>query len=243
MMKSRSLCLGLAAAALPALSSASAQPRLPEPANERFVEVTGEASVSVTPDYARLTLGVTTTDKDANAAMAANARSVNSVIAAIKAQGAAAADIQTSSLSIYPQFSNPASGPSGAQTITGYVVSDMVTMTARNLSRLGALLDSAVNAGANAMYGIAYGENDPGALIDKVRPQAVADARRKAEIYAQAGGARIGRLMTLTEQSAPSPVPFARRASLQSASAVPTPIEAGEDKLTVTITAQFELTQ
>ena len=243
-MRARSLCLAAAAAVvLPALSSASAQPRLPEMTNERFIEVTGEASVSVTPDFARVTLGVTTTDKDANAAMAANAKAVSSVIAAIKAEGVAAADIQTSSLSISPQFSNRASPSSVAQTITGYVVSDMVTVTARDLARLGALLDRAVNAGANAMYGIAYGENNPHALIDKVRPLAVADAKRKAEIYAGAGGARIGRLMTLTEQSAPSPVQFARRAYVQSASAAATPIEAGEDKLTVTITAQFELTQ
>ena len=237
-----SLCLIAAVAGLPALSSAAAQPRLLELANERLVEVTGEASVSVTPDFARVTLGVTTTGRDANAAMAANAKSVSSVIAAIKAEGVAAADIQTSSLSVSPQLSNPASAGSGAQTITGYVVSDMVTVTARDLSRLGALLDRAVNAGANAMYGVAYGENNPSALIDQARPLAVADARRKAEIYAQAGGARIGRLMTLTEQSAPSPVRFAR-AYAQSAAAVATPIEPGEDRLTITITAQFELTQ
>ena len=92
------------------------------------------------------------------------------------------------------------------------------------------------------MYGVSYGENDPGALLDKARPLAVADARRKAEIYANAGGSKIGRLMSLTEQPGASPVRFAGRASIQSASA-PTPIEAGEDKLTVSITAQFELTQ
>ena len=196
----------------------------------------------MTPDFARATLGVTTAGKDANLAMAANAKAVNAVISTIKGEGVAAADIQTSSLSISPQFSNHASPTPGEQAITGYVVSDMVTVTARDLSRLGALLDSAVNAGANAMYGITYGENNPGALIDKVRPLAVADAKRKAEIYAGAGGAKIGRLMTLTEQSAASPVQFARRAYVQGAAAAPTPIEAGENRLTVTIIAQFELT-
>ena len=174
--------------------------------------------------------------------MAANAKSVNALIALIKEEGVAAADIQTSSLSISPQFPNAAQGSSAPQTIIGYVVSDMVTVTARDISRLGALLDKAVNAGANAMYGVSYGENDPGALLDKARPLAVADARRKAEIYANAGGSKIGRLMSLTEQPGAPPVRFAGRASIQSASA-PTPIEAGEDKLTVSVTAQFELTQ
>ncbi len=64
-----------------------------------------------------------------------------------------------------------------------------MTVTVRDISRLGSLLDKAVDAGANAIYGIGYGENNPSALLDKARPLAVADARRKAEIYASAGGA------------------------------------------------------
>ncbi|MGH6798612.1 MAG: SIMPL domain-containing protein, partial [Roseiarcus sp.] len=79
--------------------------------------------------------------------------------------------------------------------------------------------------------------------LDKARPLAVADARRKAEIYASAGGARIGRLMVLTEEAGRQPpVAFAARA-YASGAAAPPPIEAGEDKLTVTVTARFELTQ
>ena len=241
-MRSCSPCLIAVIAALPALSSAFAQPRILEMSSERFIEVGGEASVEVAPDLARLTLGVTSTGKDANAAMAANANAVNAVIAALKAQGVAAGDIQTSSLSISPQFSNPASPSAREQTITGYVVTDMVSLTARDLSRLGALLDGAVHAGANAVYGLTYGETNPGALIDRVRPLAVADARRKAEIYAAAGGAGVGRLMTLTEQNAPSPTQFRRSVYAPSAAAA-TPIEAGQERLTVTIIAQFELTQ
>ncbi len=116
-------------------------------------------------------------------------------------------------------------------------------MTVRDIPRLGALIDKAVDAGANAIYGVAYGENDPSALLDKARPLAVADAKRKAEIYARAGGAALGQLMELSEQIGVQPVQFARRAYVQTAAAAPTPIEAGEDKLTVTVTARFELTQ
>ena len=118
-----------------------------------------------------------------------------------------------------------------------------MTVVVRDIPRLGALIDKAVGAGANAIYGIAYGENDPGALLDKGRPLAVADARRKAEIYAKAGGAQIGRLMVLTEEAVPQPpVAFSVRAYAPGGAAA-TPIEAGEDKLRVTITARFELTQ
>jgi uncharacterized protein len=209
---------------------------------ERWVEVSGEASVDVAPDFARVTLGVTTTGKDAREAVAANAKAVNSLISLLKGEGVAAADIQTSTLSIAPQFSNTRSPSPTEQSITGYNVSDMVTVTVREISRLGSLIDKAVEVGANAMYGIAYGENDPSALLDKARPLAVADARRKAEIYASAGDAHVGRLMTLSEQRGAQPLPFARGAYVQSAAAAPTPIEAGENRLTISVTARFELT-
>jgi len=222
---------------------AAAQTRFLDISQDRWVEVTGEASVKAPPDFAMVTLGVTTTGKDAREAMSANASAVNALITAIKGEGVAAADIQTSELSITPTFSIPPQGSPKPPAIIGYNVSDRVTVTARDLSRLGGLIDKAVAAGANSTYGISFGENDPSALLDKARPLAVADAKRKAEIYANAGGARVGRLMELSEQAGGQPVPFARRAYAQSAGAAPTPIEAGEDRLTVTVTARFELTQ
>jgi uncharacterized protein len=209
---------------------------------DRWIEVSGEGSVSAAPDFARLTLGVTTTGKDARAAMAANAKSANALVALIKSEGVAPADIQTSGVSISPMSSNQPPAQASPPTITGYSVSDNVTVTVRDLSSLGALLDNAVAAGANTIYGISYGEDDPSALIDKARPLAVADARRKAEIYAVAGGAKIGRLMELTEEAGARPIAFAARAYAPAAAAS-TPIEAGEDKLTVTVRARFELTQ
>jgi uncharacterized protein len=119
---------------------------------ERLVEVTGEASVSTPPDFARVTLGVTTTGKDARETMAANAKAVNALVSAIKGEGVAPADIQTSSLSIAPMVSNPTLGSAAPPTITGYNANDAVTVTVRDLSRLGALIDKAVDAGANAIY-------------------------------------------------------------------------------------------
>jgi uncharacterized protein len=228
------------------LASASPAPaleRLIDISNDRWVEVSGEGSVSAAPDFARVTLGVTTTERNAGEAMAANAKAANALVSLIKAEGVAPADIQTSGLSISPMFAQSLPGQTTAPAIAGYSVSNNVTVVVRDIPRLGALLDKAVAAGANTMDGIGFGHNDPSALIDKARPLAVADARRKAEIYAAAGGARIGRLMVLTEETGPAPpVALAARIYAQGAAA-PTPIEAGADKLTVTITARFELTQ
>jgi uncharacterized protein YggE len=241
-MRPRSLLIVFALALTVLPTASPAQPRLIEYNADRYIEVTGEGTVNAAPEFARVTLGVTTTGKDAGEAMAANAKSANALVSLIKSEGVAPVDIRTSAISISPMFSQPSSGQSREPTITGYSVSNNVTVTVRDLARLGALIDKAVAAGANAIYGIAYGENDPGALLDKARPLAVADARRKAEIYASAGGAKIGRLMQLTEEVGPQP-PFAFAARAYApGGAAPTPIEAGEDNLRVIITARFELT-
>jgi uncharacterized protein len=232
-------------ALLPTLAGASPAPaleRLIDISNDRWVEVSGEGSVNAAPDFARVTLGVTSTGKNVGEAMATNAKAANALVSLIKSEGVAPADIQTSDLSISPMFSEAAPGQASAPTITGYSVSDNVTVTVRDIPRLGALLDKAVTAGANSIYGIGFGHNNASALLDKARPLAVADARRKAEIYASAGGGRIGRLMVLTEEAGRQP-PVAFSRAYAAGAAAPTPIEAGEDKLTVTITARFELTQ
>jgi len=236
------VCVLAACASLFGAAPAFAQSAPPANESGRIIDVVGEASVNVTPDYARLTLGVTTTGKDARDALAANARAVGSLIAVIKGEGVAPADIQTSDVSISPAFASPPQNAApSTRAITGYTVTNMVTVTARDLSRIGALIDKAVESAANVVYGVAYGENDPSALLDTVRPEAVADARRKAEIYAHAAGAKVGRVLSLTEATSAPPMPFATRVLAQGAAAQ-TPVEAGQDRLTITIGARFELT-
>ena len=229
-------------ATLVAVSPTQALERLIDISNDRWVEVSGQGSVSAAPDFAQATLGVTTTGKTAGEAMAANAKAANALVSLIKAEGVAPADVRTSDVSISPMFSEPSPGQTTPQTIIGYSVSNNVSVIVRDIPRLGPLLDKAVAAGANSIYGIGFGHNNPSALLDKARPLAVADARRKAEIYASAGGARIGRLMVLTEEAGRQP-PVAFSRAYAAGAAAPTPIEAGEDKLTVSVTARFELTQ
>lgn len=236
------LCLMALLSALAAVSPAHALERMLDISSDRWVEVSGEGSVSAAPDFARVTLGVTSTGKTAGEAMAANAKAANALASLIKAEGVAPADIQTSDVSISPMFSQSSPGQTTAPTITGYSVSNNVTVIVRDIPRLGALLDKAVAAGANSIYGVAFDHSNLSALLDKARPLAVADARRKAEIYGAAGGARVGRLMVLTEEAGSRP-PAAFSRAYAAAAPAPTPIEAGEDRLTVTVTARFELTQ
>jgi len=219
---------------------AALSPAMADEANNRWIEVAGEGSVSAAPDFARVTLGVASTGKTAGEAMVANAKAANALVSLIKAEGVAPADIQTSEMSISPMFSQPAHGQETAPTITGYSVTNNVAVTVREIPRLGALLDKAVTAGANSVYGVGFGHNDTSALLDKARPLAVEDARRKAEIFAGAAGAKIGRLMVLTEEAGRQP-PIAFSRAFAASAPAPTPIEAGEDKLTVTVTARFEL--
>jgi uncharacterized protein len=229
-------------ATLAATPPAQALERVIDISNDRWVEVTGEGSVSAAPDFARVTLGVTSTGKTAGDALAANAKAANTLAALIREQGIGGADIQTSNVSITPMYAQSSSSQASPPTISGYSVSNDVAVMVRDISRLGGLIDKATAAGANSIYGVSFGHNDASALLDKARPMAVADARRKAELYASAGGARLGRLMVLTEEANRQPAVAFARAYVSGAPA-PTPIAAGEDRLTVTVTARFELTQ
>ena len=111
-------------AALAAISPARALEHSNDSSNDRWVEVSGEGSVSAAPDFVQLTLGVTNTGKTAGEAMAANAKAANALVSLIKAEGVAPADIQTSEMSISPIFSQPSPGQQSAPTITGYSVSN-----------------------------------------------------------------------------------------------------------------------
>ena len=173
------LALIASLAALAVAPPTAALERLIDISNDHWVEVTGEGSVGAAPDFAHVTLGVTSTGKTAGEAMAANAKAANALVSLIKSEGVASADIQTSEVSISPMFSQASPGQQAAPTITGYSVSNNVAVTLRDIPRLGSLLDKAVAAGANSIYGVGFGHNDPSALLDKARPLAVADARRE----------------------------------------------------------------
>src|SRR6202051_3899941 len=139
----RGLVLITFLATLAAISPAQALEPVIDISNDRWVEVIGEGSVGAAPDFARVTVGVTSTGKNAGEAMAANAKAANALISLLKAEGVAPADIQTSDVSIFPTFAQSTPGQTTSPAITGYSVSNNVTVGVRDISRLGALLDKA----------------------------------------------------------------------------------------------------
>jgi len=215
---------------------AQAQPAQPTP--EARVIVIGEGSVSVAPDYARLSGGVTTRAKTVKEATDANSKLMNAVTAAILDAGIAEKDIQTSRFSIQPVYAQPQTQTE--PRLTGYSVSNQVSVTVRQLAKVGDVIDRVVAAGATDVGNIAFLIADPSKALDQAREAAVADARRKAELYARASGLTLGGVAWITEDSSytpPMPMAGLRAAAVKAA----VPIAEGEETLHARIVVGYEI--
>ncbi len=208
-------------------------PAQAQDASANLITVNGEATVSVRPDRASLHLGVASAGKTAQEASDANARDMTAVLAALKDAGIAEADIQTSRLSLQPQY-DP--NRAGKQRVVGFQANNQVTVTVRDVGKLAGLIDRAIGAGANEVSGIEFLVADPSKALDDARRNAVADAKRKAELYAQAAGVQLGRPVMIAEEGSPSPGPVMYRAAVPA-----TPIAVGEQTLRAAVTVSFQL--
>ncbi len=204
-------------------------------APQPMITVTGTGTVQAAPDLATLMIGVTTQAGTAAEALAANSASVEAVITRLTASGIEPRDMQTSNLSINPNWSGSDSSASG---ISGYVASNLLTVRIRKLDGLGAVLDASVADGANTLNGLSFGLAAPEPALNEARKAAVADARAKAELLVAAAGLKLGRIVTISENGAwTDPAPMFR----ESAAAVP--VAGGELGLTANVTVQFEMTE
>lgn len=216
-----------------ALLIAAAAP-LAARAADKLVTVTGEATVAVAPDAALIRVGVTSQGKTAREASQANAAKMTSVLAAIKDAGIADRDIQTAQLSLQPQYD---SSKPGTPHLLGFQVTNQVTVKIRDIGNLPGVLDRAIGAGANEMSGIEFVVSEQSKLLDQARGEAMADAYRKAEIYAHAAGAKVGHVEAIAEEgSAPPP------RAMAAFRAAATPVAPGEQTLHVAVTVSYELT-
>ncbi len=205
---------------------------LPALAAEKLVTVTGQGTIAVAPDSAMIRIGVTSQGKTAKEASDTNAKQMTAVMAAIKNSGIAERDIQTSRLSLQPQYENKG----GTTHLLGFRVTNQVTVTIHDIGRLPAILDRAIAAGANEMSGIEFVVSGQSKLLDQARDAAIADAHRKAALYAKAAGAKLGRVVAITEQGASAPP---RPLAAMRAGAVP--VAPGEQTLRATVTVSYEL--
>ena len=225
----------LAAAALAgALLTAPALAQVIPPA---AISVTGEATVSVPPDLAEIDGGVTSEAKTAREASEANNAAMGKVLQALKGAGIEEKDVQTARLSLQPQSAPNRSGPSA---IAGYRASNRVTIRVRDVTKVASVIDTLVGAGANEIGGINFVVSQASKLLDEARERAVADARRKAEIYAKAAGVTLGAPLSISEEGNSAPVPYRRMAAGMAVSA---PVAQGEETLQVTVSVSWAIKQ
>jgi uncharacterized protein len=219
------------------VSAIQAQAQQAQSPADGGVVVIGEGSVSVTPDYARIESGVTTRAKTVKEATDANSKLMAAITSALLESGIAQKDVQTSRFSVQPIYAPQE--PRTEPKFVGYSVSNHVRVNIRQISKVGEILDRLVTAGVTDVGNIVFLVSDPSKALDQGREAAIADARRKAEVYAQASGLRLGRVIWITEDSEFAP-PIAMRAPRASA-AMPVPIATGEDTLQVRVTVGFDI--
>jgi uncharacterized protein len=196
------------------------------------ISVTGEATVSVAPDLAQIDGGVTSDAKTARAASEANNAAMGKVLLALKGAGIDEKDYQTSRLSLQPQFAanyNPSDRASG---IVSFRASNRVTVKVHDVTKVANVIDMLVGAGANEIGGINFTVTQASKVLDEAREKAIADARRKAEIYARAAGVTLGDPISISEEGASVP---AFRGKMAAPMAASTPVAPGEETLSVTV--------
>ena len=210
----------------------------------RQLRVTGTGEVFAEPDMATVTLGVVSEAETAADALAQNSETMSEIIAALKAARIAARDLATSNFSIQPKFIYPdkTRGDQGEPRIVGYTVRNSLTVRIRELARTGEILDAMVSLGSNAISGVSFGLDDTGPVMERARGQAVADARARAELYADAAGVALGDILLITEPQSrgPGPAPYARTTSIQ-AEARPVPVEGGELTFSASLDVVWEI--
>ncbi|MDA9464234.1 SIMPL domain-containing protein [Bradyrhizobium sp. CCBAU 53415] len=200
------------------------------------VTVSGEATISAAPDLAHIDAGVANDAKTAKEASDANNAAMGKVLLALKGAGIAEKDYQTSRLSLQPQYGQNKS--SGASPVVGFRASNRVTVKIRDVTKVAGVIDALVNAGANDIGNISFEVTQASKLLDDAREQAVADARRKAEVYAKATGVTLGAPLSISEGGAPVPLFKARMAAPMAAPAAVAP---GEETLSVTVNVSWSI--
>lgn len=200
--------------------------------------VTGIGEVAAAPDMATVTLGVTSLAATAGEAMDETSARTAEILSALKAAGIAEQDLQTRDLSLNPNWSNRASSSGEAPAIDGFVATNTVIVRVREMETLGGVLDEVVQLGANTFRGLSFGLQDPQPVEDEARKAAVADAIRKAKLYARAAGVNLGPVVSITEQGDGAPRPVMMEAAR---AAGKVPVAEGEVQVSASVTIVFGL--
>lgn len=207
--------------------------------NVRTIIVTGVGEATMTPDMAYLTLGVEADGATASEALRKNSAQMEATIKTLRDAGVDKKDIQTSNLSVGARYDYSREGQ--APRLIGYQATNTVSVKLRELGKAGGVIDKAVASGSNRLDSISFGFADPKPLLNEARKSAVADARERANLYADAAGVKLGDVLQISDSftHAPGPVPVMARADFAKAEA--TPIAAGEQTIGASVTIIYAI--
>jgi uncharacterized protein YggE len=235
--------LALAIVAAPMVTGAPRSALAADPTpNEHVISVSGMGKVTVKPDVADVSLGVQNQRESAKAARDDAAQTMNAILAALKGLGIADEDIQTSMLSISPVYDYNSSSP----RITGYQVTNVVSVHVRDLSKVADVIDDSVAAGATTVNGVSFDVADRAAAENQARDAAVKDARAHADALATAAGVTITGVASISENAVNYPFPYygvadGAKDSAPGAPSMPTPIQPGTQDITITVTVAYSI--
>ena len=202
------------------------------------IVVGGTGRVAVEPDVADLQLGVSIARPTVNAARADAAAAMTSILAAVRAAGIADPDIRTTLVSVQPRYDYRDGKP---PVLTGYDLSNSVQVTVRDLAALGAVIDGSLGAGATSMDSLSFRLDDPTDAERAARLAAVAQARSRADVLAEAAGVSIVAVSDIVEGGGPGPgYPQPKAARMMLADSA-TPVQAGTTEVSVSVSVTFRL--
>jgi uncharacterized protein len=207
----------------------------PEDSATHTISVSASGKVTIVPDVARVTFGVTTTKPTVKAARTSAAASITKILGGVKALGVSDADIQTVGLNLYPQYAR------GSSTrIVGYTINEQLQVTIRDLDQAGDVVDTATARGATEVNGISFELADPAKAMNDARAAAVAAAQASAQAMATAGHVTLGRVVSISDANPVNPIVYgaARAAALDS---LVTPVQAGSQDVSVNVIVVFEI--
>ncbi|MCB9994348.1 MAG: SIMPL domain-containing protein [Hyphomicrobiaceae bacterium] len=202
------------------------------------MNLTGTGEVVAEPDMATMTSGLVTEAKTAREALDANNSAMLEIFKVLEAAGIDQRDIQTSNFSVQPEYAR--NNDSGVARITGYSVSNNVTVRVRDLENLGSMIDAFVSVGANQINDISFGTDDTTALYDEARRAAVTDALAKAQLYADAAHVTLGPIVSITESG--GPVPYVADMAMMRVAAEAVPMASGELTISSSVNITWALT-
>ena len=205
-----------------------------------LLQVSAQGEVRRVPDVAQVGVGVVTEAAEAKAALAANAAQMERVIAAVRKAGIADKDVQTTGVSLQPQYQYVENQP---PKLNGYQAHNRVSVKVRDVSKVGDVLDAFVAQGANQIDGPTFTLDKPELALDEARQVALENARKRAAMYAKALGLEVGRIVSVDETGTgfEPPRPMMMAKAEMAMDSAQTPVMPGEQAHAVTLNVVFEL--